>query len=101
MNQTYKPWGVFLIGIFFILAFMIIETAGLSLLLPDIFFAKIWDLNPAAYRQIAPSRVLAGCAFMGMGIFFIIADVNWFKRRKWGWRLVASIFFVNGIGDLV
>ena len=98
-GQT-KPFGVFLIAIFFAAASCILLNVGTALLLPGSKLGAIWVLYPARRSLLMPYRIWLGPEFLALAIGMIAASTGCFRQRKWGWWLAVGIFLVNGISDV-
>ena len=98
-GQT-KPFGVFLIAIFFAVASCILLNVGTALLLPGSKLGAIWVLYPARRSLLMPYRIWLGPGFLALAIGMIAASTGCFRQRKWGWWLAVGIFLVNGISDV-
>jgi len=98
-GQT-KPFGVFLIAIFFAVASCILLNVGTALLLPGSKLGAIWVLYPARRSLLMPYRIWLGPEFLALAIGMIAASTGCFRQRKWGWWLAVGIFLVNGISDV-
>jgi hypothetical protein len=94
-----RPFGIFLIAIFFALATSILVGVGAALLFPGSGFEAIWRLYPARRALLLPYRIWLGPGFLVLAIAMATASVGCFMHRRWGWRLAVAIFAVNGLGD--
>jgi hypothetical protein len=61
----------------------------------------MWELNAAAYRQLAPHGNIFGVAFLELSAALAIAGTGWLRRRVWGWRLAVAIIATQVLGDVV
>ena len=77
------------------------SLAATTLLWRGTALDRIWVLNPAAYRQIAPLGSIVGISFLVLGAALIVAGIGWFRRRLWGWRLAVVIIAIQVLGDVV
>jgi hypothetical protein len=77
------------------------SLAGTTLVWPGTALSKLWALNAAAYRQLAPLGWRVGILFLGLGAALAAAGVGWFRRSLWGWRLALVIIAIQVTGDLV
>lgn len=75
--------------------------AGITLTWPGTRLDRIWELNPRAYRQLAPIGALAGIGFLVLGGVLLASAIGWMRRRLWGWRLTVGIIATQALGDLV
>ena len=94
-----KPFGIFLIAIFFAVASCILLSVGMALLLPGSNLEAIWVLYPARRSLLMPFRTWLGPGFLTLAIGMLVASTGCFRHRKWGWWLAVGIFLVNGISD--
>ena len=66
------------------------------------FLIVVWNLNPAAYKQLAASgQHMLGFSFVLLGAALTTAGIGWFRRRLWGWRLAVIIIATQVLGDVV
>ena len=93
--------GIIAVGIFLFFGATMAALAGTTLVFPGTIFDKMWALNPAAFRQLAPFRRIAGMLFLLLSVSMVIAGTGWFRRRYWGWRLAVLIIATQVLGDLV
>jgi hypothetical protein len=96
-----RPWGVFLIAIFFALASVILVSVGTALLVPGSPLDAIWRLYPARRALLMPHRAWLGPGFLALAVAMASASVGCFRRRRWGWWLAVAIFAANGLGDAI
>ena len=75
--------------------------AGLTLVWQGTTLDRMWALNPAAYRKLAPLGGMAGPLFLLLSATMAVASVGWFKRRFWGWILAVCIISTQVVGDLI
>ena len=75
--------------------------AGMTLIWRGTTFDRMWALNPAAYRKLAPLGGVVGPLFLLLSATMVIASVGWFKRRFWGWGLAVGIIFTQVAGDFI
>lgn len=94
-----RPWGVFLIAIFFAVATMILLGVGLALLLPGSAMETVWRAYPARRAILMPYRAWLAPVFLALAAAMGAASIGGFLQRKWGWWLAVAIFAVNGLGD--
>ena len=93
--------GIIAVGIFLFFGATMAALAGTTLVFPGTIFDKMWALNPAAFRQLAPFRRIAGMLFLLLSVSMVIAGTGWFRRRYWGWCLAVIIIATQVLGDLV
>jgi hypothetical protein len=96
-----RPTGILIIGLFLLVAPVILVVSAISLLVPGTFLDQMWVVNEAGYRQLIPFRGLAGTGFLALGVVIMLAGIGVLKGRKWGWWLAVFVFAANGIGDAV
>lgn len=88
-------------GIFLFFGAIMASLAATTLLLRGTALDRIWDLNPTAYKQLAPLSGTVGILFLLLGSALTIAGIGWFRRRLWGWRLAVLIIATQVLGDVV
>jgi hypothetical protein len=94
-----KPFGIFLIAIFFAVASCILIGVGMALLLPGSKLEAIWVLYPARRSLLMPYRIWLVPGFLTLAMGTVVASIGCFRHRKSGWWLAVGIFLVNGISD--
>jgi hypothetical protein len=95
------PRGLNGIGVFLFFGATMASIAGVTLIWPETAITKVWTLNAAAYRQLAPSGWKAGILFLALGAALTAAGIGWFRRSLWGWKLAVVIIAIQVAGDLV
>jgi hypothetical protein len=93
--------GLGAIGVFLFFGAVMASLAAITLLWRGTVLDRAWNLNPTAYRQLAPMDGKAGALFLVLAAALTIAGVGWFRRRVWGWRLAVVIVAIQVLGDLV
>jgi hypothetical protein len=97
----WKTPGFTVMGIFLFFGAVIASLAATTLLWRGTILDRIWDLNPAAYKQLAPVGSTVGILFLLLGVALATAGIGWFRRRLWGWRLAVVIIAIQVRGDMV
>src|ERR1700690_24383 len=102
MRETMtKPPGFTAIGIFLFFGAIMASVAATTLLWRGTPLDRVWTLNPAAYKQLAPLGATVGILFLLLGAALGTAGVGWFRRRLWGWGLAVVIIATQILGDVV
>jgi hypothetical protein len=96
-----KTPGFTAVGIFFFFGAIMASLAATTLLWRGTPLDRIWDLNPRAYNQLAPSGGAVGILFLLLGAALAATGFGWFRRRLWGWRLAVVIIATQVLGDVV
>jgi hypothetical protein len=96
-----SPRGLTAIGVFLFFGATMASLAGTTLVWPGTALSKLWVLNAAAYRQLAPLGWRIGILFLGLGAALATAGVGWFRRSRWGWKLALVIIAIQVAGDLI
>jgi hypothetical protein len=91
--------GFTAMGIFFFFGATMASLAATTLIWRGTTLDRIWALNPAAYKQLAPQGSIVGFLFLLLAL--TTAGVGWLRHRLWGWRLAVAIIAVQILGDLV
>jgi hypothetical protein len=96
-----RPKGILIIGLFLLVAPVILVASAISLLVPGTVLDQMWVVNETGYRQMLPFRGFVGIGFLALGVVIGLAGVGLLNGRKWGWWLTVIVFAVNGMGDAV
>jgi hypothetical protein len=96
-----KTPGFTAIGIFLFFGAIMASLAATTLLWRGTALDRLWLLNAAAYKQLAPLGRTVGILFLLLGAALTTAGFGWFRRRLWGWRLAVVIIATQFIGDVV
>lgn len=99
MTARARPWGVFLIALFFAAATVILVGVGLALLFPGSPMEAVWRSYPARRAVLMPHHAWLGPAFLALAVAMAAASIGNFRQRHWGWSLAVAIFAVNGLSD--
>src|ERR1700720_3506689 len=86
-----KTRGFMAIGIFLFFGSIMAGLAAATLLWRGTDLDRLWGLNPTAYAPLAPRGGAVGILFLLLGAALATAGIGWFRRRRWGWRLVVVI----------
>ncbi|MGB8010712.1 MAG: hypothetical protein WCF68_03800 [Terriglobales bacterium] len=92
--------GFTAVGIFLLVGAVVASLAATTLLWRGTTLDRIWALNPAAYKQLAPWGGEVGILFLLLTLALTFAAIGWFRRRLWGWRLTVAIIGTQVLGDL-
>ena len=98
---TALPLGMRAVGIFLLFGALMASLAGTTLVWRGTVFARIWTLNPRAYKELLPFAKVPGILFLLLSIALLIAAWGWFKRHLWGWRLSVVLIGTQVLGNLV
>jgi hypothetical protein len=96
-----SPPALTAIGVFLFFGATMASLAGTTLVWPGTGLSRLWVLNAAAYRQLAPLGWRVGILFLGLGAALAAAGVGWFRRSRWGWKLALVIIAIQVAVDLV
>jgi hypothetical protein len=96
-----KAPGFTAVGIFLLFGATMASLAATTLLWRGTPLDRLWDLNPMAYKQLAPLGNTIGILFLLLGAALTAAGIGWFRRRLWGWRLAVVIIATQVLGDVV
>ena len=96
-----KTPGFRAIGIFLFFGATMASLAATTFLWRGTRLDRLWDLNPIAYKQLAPLGGTVGILFLLLGAALATAGIGWFRRRLWGWRLAIVIIATQVLGDIV
>jgi len=93
--------GFAAIGIFLFFGAIMASLAATTLLWRGTALDRLWNLNPTAYKQLAPFGGTVGILFLLLGAALTTAGIGWFRHRLWGWRLAVVIIATQVLGDIV
>jgi hypothetical protein len=93
--------GFTAVGIFLFFGATMASLASTTLLWRGTALDRIWELNPIAYKQLAPLGYPVGFLFLLLGAALATAGIGWFRRRVWGWRLAVIIVAIQFLGDVL
>lgn len=93
--------GFTAIGIFLFFGASMASLAAITLLWRGTALERLWELNPAAYKQLAPLGISVGIPFLLLSVALTVAGIGWFSRRLWGWRLAVIIIGIQVLADIV
>ena len=96
-----KMPGFAAIGIFLFFGAIMASLAATTLLWRGTALDRLWNLNPTAYKQLAPFGGTVGILFLLLGAALTTAGIGWFRHRLWGWRLAVVIIATQVLGDIV
>lgn len=96
-----KPPGFTAIGIFLFFGATMAGLAAITLLWRGTVLDRVWDLNPTAYRQLAPLGRMVGLLFLLLSATLTAAAIGWFRRCRWAWRLTVLVIATQVLGDLI
>jgi hypothetical protein len=96
-----KSRGFNVIGVFLFFGASMASLAATTLLRRGTPLDRLWSLNPTAYNQLAPLGRIVGIFFLALAAILITAEIGWFRRRLWGWRLAVVIISTQVLGDVV
>src|SRR5229473_5086726 len=99
--RTASPLAMTAVGVFLVFGSCMSGLAGTTLVWSGTTLDRIWALNPAAYRKLAPIGETVGPLFLLLSATMVVASLGWFKRRVWGWRLTVGIVSTQVGGDLI
>jgi hypothetical protein len=88
-------------GIFLLFGSLMACVAGTALVWRGTVLDRLWELNPRAYKELAPLGKVVGVPFVLLGVTLAVAGVGWFRHRVWGWRLAVAIIAAEILGNLV
>jgi hypothetical protein len=95
-----KPPVFIAMGIFLLLSAVMAMLGAATLLRRGTILDRIWDLNPVAYKQLAPLGGKFGILFVLLGAALTMAGIGWLRHRLWGWRLTVAIIAIQVFGDI-
>ena len=62
---------------------------------------RVWAINPAGYKQLAPFGGKAGILFATLGVTLAAACIGWLKKLLWAWRLAIALIAAQVVGSIV
>lgn len=94
-----RPVTPYALAAFFAASTTLTLAAGTSLLTPGGPLDRIWAIKPAEHARLLAMGTWVGGGFLALSLAMAAAAFGMFMRRRWGHRLAAAIFLVNGLGD--
>ncbi|HEY2823579.1 MAG TPA: hypothetical protein VGJ06_21215 [Candidatus Acidoferrum sp.] len=92
--------GLTAMGCFLLFGAVTATVAGVTLAWPGTNIDRIWDLNPRAYKELAPFGRMVGIPFLLLGATLGVGCLGWLQRRVWGWWLAVIVIGVQVLGDV-
>lgn len=89
------------IGVFLFFGAIMAFLAGTTLIWQGTFLDRMWTVNAAAYKQLAPFGRTVGIPLLVLSASLAAAGAGWFGRRLWGWKLAVVIIATQVLGDLM
>jgi len=96
-----RPKAVFVVAVFLFAATVMAAVAGTSLLFPETFLDRIWELNPQAHAGFKPLGRASGLLLLMLGVATGAAAAGLLRARRWAWLLAIAVFTLNGLGDFI
>lgn len=96
-----RPITIPIVAGFLIAATIIAAIVGISILFPNRFLDRLWELNkPGAelFKRIGP---ISGIFLMMLGAGTGAAAYGLLQRKIWAWWFAVVLFVVDGTGDIV
>jgi hypothetical protein len=100
-NLEGRPAGFFSLGIFFFLGSVMATYAAVTLIKPNTFPDRAWQLNPAGHVALSSMGPMIGVPFLILATALFLAGIGWFQRKHWGWFLGTGIIASNLIADVI
>jgi len=88
------------VGVFLFFGAAMASLAGTTLVWQGSALNRIWNLNPRAYKELAPLGKAVGIPFLLLAATLVVAGIGWFKRRRWGWMLAVALIATQVLGNL-
>src|SRR5207249_4874408 len=95
------PFAISWIGVFFLAGAAMLVLAGFTLVHPGTPLDPMWRLNPAAHRELAPYRTVAGALFLALAPIMALTGLGVLYRWRWSHAACQLLIGANLIGDVV
>lgn len=99
--MTHRPITISVLAAFLFVATAMAVATGTSLLFPNPFWKRLWDLNRPAYADFERFGKTSGVCLLALAVGTAAAGVGLLYRRKWAWWFVIVLFAINGCGDVM
>jgi lysylphosphatidylglycerol synthetase-like protein (DUF2156 family) len=96
-----RPKAVPIVAAFLFVAAAIAAVVGTSLIFPNRFLERLWELNRPASAVFHAVGRLAGVLLLALGVGTATAATGLLRRRKWAWWFAVLLFVIDGCGDVV
>jgi uncharacterized membrane protein (DUF2068 family) len=96
-----RPQGFVWIGAFFVFGATMAAYAAVTLLRPGTVLDALWALNKRGHAGLLAAGRGAALLFIVLSIFLALTAMGWFRRRRWGWMMGATIVAINMAADVV
>ena len=93
--------GLTVFGVFLLWGATMAFLAAITLTWRGTALDRVWAINPAGYKQLAPFGSKAGILFAALGVTLAAAGIGWFKKFLWAWRLAVGIIATQVVGNIV
>jgi hypothetical protein len=101
-EETQKsPRGLAAFGVFLLWGATMAFLAAITLTWRGTVLDRVWALNPAGYKQLAPYGGRAGILFATLGITLAATGIAWFKKLLGAWRLAIALIAAQVAGSIV
>src|ERR1700688_5297520 len=87
------------VGIFLFFGAIRASLAATTLLWRGTVLDRIWDLNPIAYKQLAPLGGTVGIFFFLLRAALTTAGIGRVRRRPWGWSPRVANISIQDLGE--
>lgn len=96
-----RPKTVPVVAAFLFAGAVISVVVGISLLFPNTFLDRLWDLNKSAAAVFHALRWISGALLLLLGGATCAAAAGLLGRKQWAWWFAVVLFALDACGDAV
>lgn len=99
--MEHRPKTVPIVAGFLFAAAAVAAVVGASLLFPNAFLDRIWELNKPGAAVFRAMGRISGVLLLLLGAGTFAAAVGLLHRRNWAWWFAVALFAIDASGNVV